>query len=272
METVSAVSVIPLTRVVNRVTVSACKLNDMGETLAERAARCRIRAGFKTPKDAADAIGCGRSTVAMWETSGTAAIGKYLYSAARAYKVRPEWLNSGNGPEGYPWNPEGQRSVEGDAVRISLVDEEDLDPMHERTVSEVDVLLSAGPGNSVPEFVETTRKIPFQMDWFYKWNAHPDDVRLMRVRGDSMERFLFDGDRVAVHLKDKRIIDGKLYAVVIGGESKVKRLFMLRDGSLRVVSENKDKDLYPDEIVPPVSMEEVYIIGRVIDKSGGGGL
>ena len=94
---------------------------------------------------------------------------------------------------------------------------------------------------------------------------------VVRVNGDSMERTLFDGDRVAVHLGDRRIVDGRVYAVIVG-EAKIKRLFKLRDGSLRVVSDNHDKTLYPDEIIPANETEFVYVIGRVIDKSGAGGL
>lgn len=50
---------------------------------------------------------------------------------------------------------------------------------------------------------------------------------------------------------------------------KVKRLRRRRDGGLLIVSDN---DRYPIEEVPPSELDTVYIIGRVFDRSGRGGL
>jgi phage repressor protein C with HTH and peptisase S24 domain len=241
-------------------------------TLAERAKLARKRAGFTSQDAAAKAIGCSRGTVGMWESGGAAAIGEYLFDAARAYKVRPDWLRSGEGPDGYPWEPEDGRRVPVRAYDVRAVEGMDgFDPNTDAMVDEVDVLLSGGPGAVVPDYVETKFRMPFQISWFNRWGAKPENVKVMRVNGDSMERTLFDGDRVAVHLADRRIIDGKVYAIIVG-EAKVKRLFTQRDGSLRIVSDNPDKTLYPDEVVPPDEMDTIYVIGRVIDKSGAGGL
>lgn len=240
-------------------------------TLADRALHARKRAGYRSQEAAARAIGCSRGTVAMWESGGTPTIGRYLMEAARIYRVRPDWLNGGAAEDGYPWEPEGTR-VKVHAYDVRGVDALDgVDHSLDVMIEEVDVMLSGGPGNIVPEYVETRFRMPFQIEWLRKFGAKPEDVKLMRVNGDSMERTLFDGDRVAVHLADRRIVDGRVYAVVLG-EAKVKRLFKLRDGSLRVVSDNENKTLFPDEIVPADDMSSVYVIGRVIDKSGGGGL
>lgn len=81
-----------------------CKLFDMTmNTLAERALFARKRAGFRSQEAAAKAIGCSRGTIGMWETNGTQRIEEYLHPAARAYKVRPEWLNMEANDDGYPW-------------------------------------------------------------------------------------------------------------------------------------------------------------------------
>lgn len=242
------------------------------DTLADRARLARLRAGFDKPQQAADAIGCSRPLVVAWEGGGVQSItGKYLLSAARTYRVRPEWLRMESTDDGYPWAPDGPR-VRVHAYDVRGVDGADgVDAEREVMVEEVDVLLSAGNGSPVPEFVETKFRMPFQIEWMRKWGAKPENVKLMRVNGDSMERTLFDGDRVAVNFADRRIIDGKVYAL-ISGEAKVKRLFRLRDGALRIVSDNADKTLFPDEIVPADEAESVYVLGRVIDKSGAGGL
>jgi len=163
------------------------------------------------------------------------------------------------------------------AYRVKAIDGEDgLDPDREIAVAEVDVLVSAGNGQRVPEFVETRYRMSYQLSWFQHVGAKPENVRVMRVTGDSMERTLFDGDRIAVNLADnKAIADGKVYVFTTGGvepDVKIKRLFKTSDGRLRVVSDNPDKALYPDEILSAEDAANVYVVGRVIDRSGRGGL
>jgi transcriptional regulator with XRE-family HTH domain len=94
-----------LTLKVNPLTRGICKLVDMtNNDLASRARMARLRAGYKKEADAAKAIGCSRPLVIRWESGAPAAIGnKYLLSAARVYKVRPEWLTLESNDDGYPW-------------------------------------------------------------------------------------------------------------------------------------------------------------------------
>lgn len=163
------------------------------------------------------------------------------------------------------------------AYRVKAVDGDDgLDPDKEVMVAEIDVLVSAGPGLRQPEFVETRYRMSYQLSWFQQIGARPEQVRVMKVTGDSMERTLFHGDRVAVNLADNRhVVDGRVYVFATGGSEpdvKIKRLFKTSDGRLRIVSDNPDKALYPDEILSAEDAANVYIIGRVIDRSGRGGL
>ena len=72
--------------------------------LAARATKARLRAGFAKPADAAKAIGCSRPLVIRWESGDAQSIGqKYLLPAARAYRVRPEWLTLESDDDGFPW-------------------------------------------------------------------------------------------------------------------------------------------------------------------------
>jgi phage repressor protein C with HTH and peptisase S24 domain len=174
--------------------------------------------------------------------------------------------------------PSRERISEGIAAyKVKAVDgEESLDPEKEIMVAEIDVLVSAGPGLQQPEFVETRYRMSYQLSWFQQLGVKPDHVRVMKVTGDSMERTLFHGDRVAVNLVDNRhIIDGRVYVFATGGaepDVKIKRLFKTSDGRLRIVSDNPDKALYPDEVLSSEDASNVHIIGRVIDRSGRGGL
>lgn len=152
---------------------------------------------------------------------------------------------------------------------------DDLDGEREVLVAEVDVVVSGGPGAAVPEFVETSYRMAYQLNWFKQVGAKPNNVRVMKVTGDSMERTLFHGDRIAVNTADNDIVDGRVYVFMTGGiypDIKVKRLYRTSDGRLRVVSDNLDKAQYPDEYLDANEIEQLHVIGRVIDRSGRGGL
>ncbi|MRT32513.1 peptidase S24, partial [Xylella fastidiosa subsp. multiplex] len=65
--------------------------------------------------------------------------------------------------------------------------------------------------------------------------------------------------------------------IAIGGEAKVKRLYTLRNNSLRLVSDNQNRDseghrVYKDEIVPLSELDTIQILGRVVNRGGGGGI
>lgn len=89
-----------------RLAVPHAKVFYMDETFKQRMKRLRLRAGFKSQQAAADAIGCERGTVGMWEapSSPVDAVGnEYLLEVSTAYKVKPEYVRTGKGPDGYPW-------------------------------------------------------------------------------------------------------------------------------------------------------------------------
>lgn len=151
---------------------------------------------------------------------------------------------------------------------------EDGDPVPDgwQEVQHIDFALSAGDGSEVPSFVETKYPMYYRMDWFHRCGAKPANVKSMSVRGDSMQFTLYDRDRVAVHTADRVVVSNAVYALLLDGEACVKRLFRHGQG-LRIVSDNPDKGRYPDIIIAPEELHDrVSIIGRVIDKSGAGGL
>lgn len=243
-----------------------------GKTLAYRARTARIRAGFQNEKAAADAIGCSRPLVISWEKGEAKSIGgKFLTEAARAYKVRPQWLALTSDDDGYPWEPDGQR-VTVRAYDVRGVDGEDgLDPETDILVPVYDIEVGAG-GVILPEYVETKYRLPFQIEWLRQFGARPEQIKIARVRGASMEPTLWDGDKAVIHTGQRRIRNDRVFALIYGGEARVKRIAMTADGRLRIVSDNQDKARYPDEYIAPEDMEQVYIIGQVIDRSGSGGL
>lgn len=77
------------------------------ESFKQRMKRIRVRAGYRSQGEAADAIGCERGTVSMWEAPSSnvqKVSSDLLFATARAYKVRPDWLNNlKSSDDGWPW-------------------------------------------------------------------------------------------------------------------------------------------------------------------------
>ncbi|PXW40605.1 peptidase S24-like protein [Erwinia sp. AG740] len=106
-------------------------------------------------------------------------------------------------------------------------------------------------------------KLRFSKSTLRKVGANTDGsgVICFPVTGDSMEPIIPDGTTVAVDTTNKRIIDGKLYAIAQegGGNEKLKRikqLYRKPGGRLVIHSFNRDVDEEAYEA-------EVEIIGRV---------
>lgn len=91
-------------------------------------------------------------------------------------------------------------------------------------------------------------------------NSDGSGVLCFPATGDSMEPVIPDGTTVAVDTNNKRIVDGKLYAIAQpgGGEDKLKRIKQLYrnpGGMLTIRSFNREDET--------ASEADVEIIGRV---------
>lgn len=238
-------------------------------TMGDRLKALRTAAGLDQPRTAAIA-GTSKQYVSQLESGRNKnPRAEFVEAWARHFGVSVQWLATGKGDKSA--QPAMPQKIRAYSVR-AVVGTDDIDPDTEVMVDKVDVLLSGGPGNYVPDFVETKFQMAYRLEWFQKKGAKPDRCKLFQVEGHSMEGLLWHGDLALVDLDDTRVRSGKVYALAIGNEVKVKRLFTRRDGGLRVVSDNPDKTLYPDEEVPTDEMDSVAIIGRIIDKHGAGGL
>lgn len=193
-----------------------------------------------------------------------------LRPLAAFFGVTVEQLRTGEGLN----RPEVRDRIAAYEVK-AFEDGEDLDREREIQIAEVDIVVSGGHGAPMPEFVETSYRMAYQLSWFRAVNAKPENVRVMKVHGDSMERTLFHGDRIAVNTADNEVSDGRVYVFMTPGpypDIKVKRLYRTISGQLRIVSDNPDKVQYPDEFLDAEDAAGIVIIGRVIDRSGRGGL
>lgn len=125
----------------------------------------------------------------------------------------------------------------------------------------LDVHLSAGDGYCNTEG-EEMYTLPFRAYTLRREGINVENLRVVRVTGDSMEPKLSDNDTVSINTADKVVRDGKMYAIRIGDVQKIKILIQNSDGNITVRSYNPD---YKDEIVYKGQIEsgDFTVIGRV---------
>lgn len=148
--------------------------------------------------------------------------------------------------------------------------ETDLPPGEFVMVPKLGVRLSAGGGVDQVE-IELAPQTPqaFRAEWIRGKGLKPRLLAAMTASGDSMDPTICDGDSLLVNTGEAEVTDGKVYALWYDGGERVKRLFRLPGGGLRIKSDNPEYG--------PIELGADYhgivrIIGRVIHRSGTGGL
>ncbi len=126
-----------------------------------------------------------------------------------------------------------------------------------------DVSASAGPG----AFNTTERALGekgFQRGWLEKRGLFNKRLCNIRVVGNSMEPYLWDGDSILVNMEvPEKPVSGLPYVIRIDEDLVVKYLQRLPNGHLLLSSANKD---YPPFEVNPEN-DDVQIIGFVANSS-----
>lgn len=124
-----------------------------------------------------------------------------------------------------------------------------------------EVELAAGSGKTYIE--ETSRwKLRFGKYTLRRKGVQPENAVCVVVRGNSMEPILPDGSTVGVDRGATSIVDGKVYALKDDGMLRVKTLYRLPGGMVRLRSYNRDE--YSDE---DRSLDTIEVIGRVFWSS-----
>lgn len=130
------------------------------------------------------------------------------------------------------------------------------------SVPEMEVEAAAGPGALNEEYADERARwqLPEAMIR-HEGNADPAALRILRVRGNSMEPEMREGDRIVVDTARRVPAMGELFVLWDGDGLVVKRVEKARDPGplrLRLVSANPD--------YPPYTClaEEANIVGKVI--------
>lgn len=191
-------------------------------------------------------IGVTDKGVRKWFDTGRIA-SKRIKPLAALLGCDPVWLAMGSKPTMVREHQEGYQT--------------DRDVM----IPVKDVQLSAGNGMSAPEIIDTKKKLPFDIEWLRKHRLKADNLMVNYVAGDSMEPTMQDGDSVLIDMSKTKIIDRNIYAIVIGGDLKIKRLIQKFDGTVEVLSDNP---LHQTETISGSDLEYLHVIGEAVYRSG----
>lgn len=120
-----------------------------------------------------------------------------------------------------------------------------------------DIELACGDG-SFNEVDYNGYVIRFSKSTLRRVGAQKGGVICFPAHGNSMEPLIPEGSVVAVNIFDKKIVDGKVYAINQDGWKRLKVLNRTGPDKLAIRSFNSDE--YPDE---EVDLNSVEVIGRM---------
>jgi len=207
--------------------------------------RAKIAIGAKSDSDLARWLGFATSVISGYRRRETVPLEQCIKIAEQT-GVSLDWLILGKGDPKPQHQPQSavQDYDDQDAVWVPLYD----------------VYASAGGGEDVwGEEIE--QYIPFSRVWLNQKNLHSKNLSCVKVRGDSMEPTLNNGDVILVNTA-RQVGDG-VFVVRIGNLLRVKRLQTLLNGSLKISSDNP---IYESETLNPKEDSDFAIIGECHSK------
>lgn len=137
-----------------------------------------------------------------------------------------------------------------------------VDPDEFAQVRRVDVSVSAGHGALVVEEYSKSA-LTFRRSFLQEIGVTPHSAVIVTVKGRSMEPTIRDGAVLLVSTSAKTVVSGEVYAFRQDGHLYVKRMHRQPDGGLLAVSDNPDREAYPDMAFTAYA-QDFEIIGRAL--------
>jgi len=228
------------------------------DTLSSRLKLAMQEAGY-TQSKLAEVVGLSQGAIQKL-TTGKAASTTRILEIANALRVNPSWLSNGSGEMRINPSKESNIGPESEWARVDAWDSDTPLPDDEVEVPFLkDIEFACGDGRISDEDYNGFM-LRFSKATLRRVGANTDGsgVLCFPARGNSMEPIIPDGTTVAVDCNNKKVIDGKLYAINQDGLKRIKMLHLLPGGKIGVRSFNKAE--YPDEEIDKSGIE---IIGRV---------
>jgi len=117
-------------------------------------------------------------------------------------------------------------------------------------------------GDGATEVIEVPgRLLRFAKSTLREAGVEEKNAACATLRGRSMERLIMDGATIGIDRGSTHIEDGEIYAFDHEGMLRVKFLYRIPGGGLRIRSENDDE--FPDELLTAEQAKHIRILGWV---------
>lgn len=205
---------------------------------------------------------------------------EFIFEAADALQVNPRWLFDGTPPPADEaevvysgtYRAEDVHAItQADRTKLPGIILEPLHPWDDTTPLDEDevelplykeVELAAGNGCTAIQEV-SGRKLRFSHATLRTAGVDPSAAVCATLTGTSMAPLIIPGATIGIDTSSKAIIDSEIYAIDHDGMLRVKFLYRLPGGGIRLRSYNSDE--YPDEEYPrdQVEAQSIKILGWV---------
>ncbi|MHC8348675.1 XRE family transcriptional regulator [Pseudomonas sp. RT4P38] len=250
--------------------------------LSERIKLARKKADL-TQSELAELVGIAQTAISQLE-SGKTLRSSYLIQIAQACSVNSVWLASG---EGDMHSPEDSKALwpamideifdgehEDDAsLNIALRERiqalqaaSKIAPSDSSFATDIPYLIELDdPNDPSKTVVEISARTSLMLndEILKKQGVSAEKAVAAAISGNSMSPVLHDGSSVVADMGQTLVTDGKMYVLDHGGQVRVKALYRLPGGGIRVRSYNLAE--HPDETYSASEIEQarIKIIGRV---------
>jgi phage repressor protein C with HTH and peptisase S24 domain len=201
----------------------------------------------------AKVLGKSTSALSNWRKRGSIPIDECI-SLSVSYSVSLDWLIFGKGEPKATSQPSAAYRVDDGALLPAPAGP----GPGMAAVALYDVEGAAGDGRSL-EGERIEGELYFPEAQLAALGVSPGQVAGIKVRGDSMEGTLDDGDWVLVDLANRDPRRSGVFLLWQSGERRIKRVQRLPGGALQLISDNTH---YPPEMIRPEEMRDVEILGR----------
>jgi phage repressor protein C with HTH and peptisase S24 domain len=174
-----------------------------------------------------------------------------MEEVAELLSVNARWLRSGDGPK----HPGDEREQQGK--------QSNQKPRNERSQNRDEIELPVYSEQSIPDtgrsaIIEVIdRKVRLSRRLLETMDVELHNAICLAMAGNSMVDKIQDGSLIGIDRGRIQIIDGEMYALEHHGMLRIKYLYRLPGGSLRLRSHNAGE--YPDEILSAEQIVEQHL-------------
>lgn len=228
------------------------------ETVGNRIRKYRKLAGYNTQADFAEALNVSRAAVTQWETGVTKPLHENLIAISKICNIPLDVLITGTAYKNPMARPQhGFGRVDAWDESTPLGEDEVEIPLYQEVV-----LQDGSNQTQVATFANSG--IRYTRSVLESKGVDPDKAGCCEITDNSMADLLPPGSVVLFDTDDTKIVDGKMYVLNQGGILRVRHLYRISSGVMRMKCRNAE---YPDEVVESPKQDDLQILGRVFSYS-----